>query len=165
MFCGCSLWFMMFVMVGDVLWLFMVIWEGFVMVCDCFFSPKVSNKRSCHPLLNQSETQIHYEISFLMRLYICPLQFKEHTLKSSARNQLNCNLIEIIKFSLYILDYMESTSPMGGWMGGWMDGHFDIFVLFTFYLQFYFSLCMLYLLLVTIINDKRFVINYFHYSY
>ena len=50
-------------------------------------------------------------------------------------------------------------------MGGWVDGHFDIFVLFTFYLQFYFSLCILYLLLATIINDKRFVINYFHYSY
>ena len=134
MFCGCSLWFMMFVMVGDVLWWFMVIWEGFVMVCDCFFSPKVSNKRSCHPLLNQSETQIHYEISFLMRLYICPFWFKEHTIKSSAKNQLNCNLIEIIKFSLYIFDlWSQPHLWVDEWVIGWMDIlTFLYFLLFTY---------------------------------
>ena len=45
------------------------------------FSPKVSRKRSCDPLFNQSENQIHYEISFLIRLLICPFPFKEHTSK------------------------------------------------------------------------------------
>ena len=44
-------------------------------------SPKISRKRSCDPLFNQSENQIHYEISFLMRLLICPFPFKEHTSK------------------------------------------------------------------------------------
>ena len=45
------------------------------------FSPKISRKRSCDPLFNQSENQIHYEISFLMRLLIFPFPFKEHTSK------------------------------------------------------------------------------------
>ena len=45
------------------------------------FSPKISRKRSCDPLFNQSQNQIHYEISFLMRLLICPFPFKEHTSK------------------------------------------------------------------------------------
>ena len=44
-------------------------------------SPKISRKRSCGPLLNQSQTQIHYEISFLMTLLICAFPFKEHTSK------------------------------------------------------------------------------------
>ena len=45
------------------------------------FSPKISRKKSCDPLFNQSQNQIHYEISFLMRLLICPFPFKEHTSK------------------------------------------------------------------------------------
>ena len=56
-----------------VLWWFMVVRGG--------FSPKISRKRSCDPLFNQSQNQIHYEISFLMRLLICPFPFKEHTSK------------------------------------------------------------------------------------
>ena len=66
----------------------MVFHGGFVAVRGGFlwwfrggFSPKVSRKRSCDPLFNQSENQIHYEISFLMRLLICPFPFKEHTSK------------------------------------------------------------------------------------
>ena len=66
----------------------MVFHGGFVVVPGGFpwwfhggFSPKVSRKRSCDPLFNQSENQIHYEISFLMRLLICPFPFKEHTSK------------------------------------------------------------------------------------
>ena len=75
-------------------WWFVVVrggsWWFFVVVCSgswCFvvvrggFSPKISRKRSCDPLFNQSENQIHYEISFLMRLLICPFPFKEHTSK------------------------------------------------------------------------------------
>ena len=53
----------------------------FVVVFCGGFSPKISRERSCDPLFNQSETQIHYEISFLMRLTICPFPFKEHTSK------------------------------------------------------------------------------------
>ena len=56
-----------------VLWWFVVVRGG--------FSPKISRKRSCDPLFNQSQNQIHYEISFLMRLLICPFPFKEHTSK------------------------------------------------------------------------------------
>ena len=51
------------------------------MVVHGGFSPKISRKRSCDPLFNQSENLIHYEISFLMRLLICPFPFKEHTSK------------------------------------------------------------------------------------
>ena len=58
-------------------WWFVVVHGGF----HGGFSPKVSRKRSCDPLFNQSENQIHYEISFLMRLLICPFPFKEHTSK------------------------------------------------------------------------------------
>ena len=53
---------------------------GFVVVRGGF-SPKISRKRSCDPLFNQSQNQIDYEISFLMRLLICPFPFKEHTSK------------------------------------------------------------------------------------
>ena len=45
------------------------------------FSPKIFRKMSCDPLFNQSQNQIHYEISFLMKLLICPFPFKEHTSK------------------------------------------------------------------------------------
>ena len=58
----------------------MVFRGGFVVVRGGF-SPKISRKRSCDPLFNQSENQIHYEISFLMRLLICSFPFKEHTSK------------------------------------------------------------------------------------
>ena len=81
-----------------VLWWFVVVCGGFVVVCGGLwwfsgsvvvswwfmvvrggFSPKISREKSCDPLFNQSQTQIHYEISFLMRLLICPFPFKEHT--------------------------------------------------------------------------------------
>ena len=58
---------------------FMVVFcGGFVVVCGGF-SPKISRKRSCDPLFNQTQTQIHYEISFLMRLLIYLFPFEEHT--------------------------------------------------------------------------------------
>ena len=67
-----------FVMVHDVL----LSWfrhgsSWFVM----FYSLKFSRKGSCDPLFSQSEFQIHYQISFLMRLLIFPFPFKEHTSK------------------------------------------------------------------------------------
>ena len=69
-------------------WWFVVVHSGFPWwFCGGFvvvrggFSPKISRKRSCDPLFNQSQNQIHYEISFLMRLLICPFPFKEHTSK------------------------------------------------------------------------------------
>ena len=74
-----------------VLWWFVVVCSGFLwwfrggswwfVVVRGGFSPKISRKRSCDPLFNQSQNQIHYEISFLMRLLICPFPFKEHTSK------------------------------------------------------------------------------------
>ena len=51
--------------------------HGFVM---CLFS-KILQKRSCDPLFSQSGSQIHSQISFLMRLLIFPFPFKEHTSK------------------------------------------------------------------------------------
>ena len=74
---GGSWWF---VVVHGGLWWFVVVSWWFVVVRGGF-SPKISRKRSCDPLFNQSENQIHYEISFLMRLLICPFPFKEHTSK------------------------------------------------------------------------------------
>ena len=67
-----------FVMVRDVL----LSWfrhgsSWFVM----FYSLKFSRKESCDPLFSQSEFQIHYQISLLMRLLIFPFPFKEHTSK------------------------------------------------------------------------------------
>ena len=53
-----------------ILWWFVVVHGG--------FSPKMSRKKSCDPLLDQLQTQNHYEISFLMRFLICPFPFKEH---------------------------------------------------------------------------------------
>ena len=75
---------------------FVVVCGGFVVVCgglwwfshggfmvvhggSWWFFSKISREKSCDPLFNQSQTQIHYEISFLMRLLICPFPFKEHT--------------------------------------------------------------------------------------
>ena len=93
MFCGGSSWFVMvrhgslswFVMVrhGSLSWFVMVHCHGsswFVMVRDVLFS-KILQKRSCDPQFSQSESQIHYQISFLMRLLIFPFPFKEHTSK------------------------------------------------------------------------------------
>ena len=61
-------------------WWFVVVRGGSVVVRGGF-SPKISRKRSCDPLFNQSQNQIHYETSLLMRLLICPFPFKEHTSK------------------------------------------------------------------------------------
>ena len=89
-------WFVMFLCHGFVMvchgssWFVMV----HVMVCDVllsrfrhgsswfvmFYSLKFSRKGSCDPLFSQSEFQIHYQISFLMRL-LFPFPFKEHTSK------------------------------------------------------------------------------------
>ena len=45
------------------------------------YSLKFSRRRSCDPLFSQSGSQIHYQISFLMKLLIFPFPFKEHTSK------------------------------------------------------------------------------------
>ena len=79
MVCSGSCWFV--VVRGGSWWFSVVVSWRFVVVFRGGFSPKVSRKRSCDPLFNQSENQIHYEISFLMRLLICPFPFKEHTSK------------------------------------------------------------------------------------
>ena len=68
-----------FVVVRGGSWWFSVVVSWWFVVVRGGFSPKISRKRSCDPLFNQSENQIHYEISFLMRLLICPFPFKEHT--------------------------------------------------------------------------------------
>ena len=72
--CGGFLWWFC----GGLWWFSVVVLWWFMVVCGGF-SPKISRKRSCDPLFNQSQTQLHYEISFLMRLLICPFPFKEHT--------------------------------------------------------------------------------------
>ena len=73
-----SSWFT--VMVGHGLSWFVMVLSWFVMVRDVLFS-KILQKRSCDPQFSQSESQIHYQISFLMRLLIFPFPFKEHTSK------------------------------------------------------------------------------------
>ena len=74
-----SSWFTVMVRHGSS-WFVMVHCHGFVMVRDVLFS-KILQKRSCDPQFSQSESQIHYQISFLMRLLIFPFPFKEHTSK------------------------------------------------------------------------------------
>ena len=66
-------------------WFVMVHCHGSSWFVMCY-SLKFSRRRSCDPLFSQSGSQIHYQISFLMRLLIFPFPFKEHTLKSSAKN-------------------------------------------------------------------------------
>ena len=84
---GSLSWFVM-VCHGSLSWFVMVHCHGSswftVMVSSWFvmcYSLKFSRRRSCDPLFSQSGSQIHYQISFLMRLLIFPFPFKEHTSK------------------------------------------------------------------------------------
>ena len=83
---GSSWWFIV-VHSGSIVvvsWWFVVVRSGFPWwFCggSWWFFSKIPRKRSCDPLFNQSQNQIHYETSFLMRLLICPFPFKEHTSK------------------------------------------------------------------------------------
>ena len=74
---GSLSWFTVMVHHGSS-WFTVMVSSWFVMVCDVLFS-KILQKRSCDPQFSQSESQIHYQISFLMRLLIFPFPFKEHT--------------------------------------------------------------------------------------
>ena len=85
--CHSSSWFTVMVHHGSS-WFVMVHCHGSswftVMVSSWFvmcYSLKFSRRRSCDPLFSQSGSQIHYQISFLMRLLIFPFPFKEHTSK------------------------------------------------------------------------------------
>ena len=88
--CHGSSWFTVMVRHGSLSWFIMVrhgsswftvmVSSWFVMVHDVLFS-KILQKRSCDPLFRQSGSQIHYQISFLIRLLIFPFPFKEHTSK------------------------------------------------------------------------------------
>ena len=84
--CHGSSWFVM-VRHGSLSWFVMVrhgslSWfhhgSSWFVMC---YSLKFSRRRSCDPLFSQSGSQIHYQISFLMRLLIFPFPFKEHTSK------------------------------------------------------------------------------------
>ena len=72
-------WFTVMVCHGSS-WFTVMVSSWFLMVRDVLFS-KILQKRSCDPLFSQSGSQIHYQISFLMRLLIFPFPFKEHTSK------------------------------------------------------------------------------------
>ena len=75
-----SSWFTVMVHCHGSSWFTVMVSSWFVMVRDVLFS-KILQKRSCDPLFSQSGSQIHYQISFLMRLLIFPFPFKEHTSK------------------------------------------------------------------------------------
>ena len=74
--CHGSSWFTVMVRHGSS-WFTVMVLSWFVMC----YSLKFSRRRSCDPLFSQSGSQIHYQISFLMRLLIFPFPFKEHTSK------------------------------------------------------------------------------------
>ena len=91
-------WFTVMVCHGSLSWFTVMVHHGsswFVMVCHgslswfhhgsswfvMCYSLKFSRRRSCDLLFSQSGSQIHYQISFLMRLLIFPFPFKEHTSK------------------------------------------------------------------------------------
>ena len=78
--CHGSSWFTVMVHCHGSSWFTVMVSSWFVMVRDVLFS-KILQKRSCDPLFSQSGSQIHYQISFLMRLLIFPFPFKEHTSK------------------------------------------------------------------------------------
>ena len=71
-----SSWFTVMVRHGSLSWFH----HGSSWFVMCY-SLKFSRRRSCDPLFSQSGSQIHYQISFLMRLLIFPFPFKEHTSK------------------------------------------------------------------------------------
>ena len=77
---GSLSWFTVMVHCHGSSWFTVMVSSWFVMVRDVLFS-KILQKRSCDPQFSQSESQIHYQISFLMRLLIFPFPFKEHTSK------------------------------------------------------------------------------------
>ena len=86
--CHGSSWFTVMVRHGSLSWFtswfVMVHCHGFCHGSSWFvmcYSLKFSRRRSCDPLFSQSGSQIHYQISFLMRLLIFPFPFKEHTSK------------------------------------------------------------------------------------
>ena len=54
-------------------------WKDFFCGENCPKSPEISLKKSCDPLINQSQTWNHYEVSFFMRLCPCPFPIKEHS--------------------------------------------------------------------------------------
>ena len=68
------------------------------------FSPKISRKRSCDPLFNQSQNQIHYEISFLMRLLICPFPFNQ------SQNQIHYEISFLMRLLICPFPFKEHTS-------------------------------------------------------
>ena len=74
--CHGSSWFTIMVRHGSS-WFTVMVSSWFVMC----YSLKFSRRRSCDPRFSQSGSQIHYQISFLMRLLIFPFPFKEHTSK------------------------------------------------------------------------------------
>ena len=76
MVCHGSSWFTVMVRHGSLSWFRHG--SSWFMMC---YSLKFSRRRSCDPLFSQSGSQIHYQISFLMRLLIFPFLFKEHTSK------------------------------------------------------------------------------------
>ena len=77
MVCHGSLsWFTVMVRHGSLSWFC----HGLSWFVMCY-SLKFSRRRSCDPLFSQSGSQIHYQISFLMRLLIFSFPFKEHTSK------------------------------------------------------------------------------------
>ena len=86
--CRGSSWFTVMVHHGSLSWFVMVrhgslSWfrHGLSLFVMCY-SLKFS-RRSCDPLFSQSGSQIHYQISFLMRLLIFPFPFKEHSFFST----------------------------------------------------------------------------------
>ena len=95
MVCHGSSWFVMFhchgfrhgsswfIMVRDVSLSWFRHGSSWLVMC---YSLKFSRRRSCDPLFSQSGSQIHYQISFLMRLLIFPFHLKSIPLKSSAKN-------------------------------------------------------------------------------
>ena len=70
-------WFTVMVHCHGSSWFTVMVSSWFIMC----YSLKFSRRRSCDPLFSQSGSQIHYQISFLMRLLIFPFPFKEHTSK------------------------------------------------------------------------------------
>ena len=98
--CHGSSWFTVMVRHGSS-W-FTVMVSSWFMMC---YSLKFSRRRSCDPLFSQSGSQIHYQISFLMRPFLfSPFHLKSIPLKSSAKNvcvrtQLVCySMMAIINF-------------------------------------------------------------------
>ena len=124
--CHGSSWFTVMVRHGSLSWFVMVHCHGFVMVRHgswCVNSLKFSRKGHVTLYLANQGLKFTIKSHFWWDFLFSPFHLKSIPLKSSAKNQINLQLIKIIWFCLMVYDPWKLPHLwVGVWMGGWMYG-------------------------------------------